>query len=115
MKNWRRRNFTVEKGIVKYYELFINDYPYGEREKGCFALTGYTLVEDPNPREPNQILLQSSENKQFDLLVQADDFKKKTTWITIFRDHISYADKYSVKAPERVAKSDAAFKTSQRF
>ena len=112
VKNWRRRNFTVEKGIVKYYELFINEYPFGEREKGCFALTGYKVVEDSNPREPTQILLQSNINKQFDLLVQADDNKKKNTWVAIFNEHIAYADKYDVKAPERL---DANHKTSQRF
>lgn len=113
VKNWRRRNFTCEKGVCKYYELFINEYPFGEREKGCFALTGYKVVEDANPREATQILLQSSENKSLDLLVQADDFKKKTTWVTIFKEHIAYADKYQVKTPERT--SELAHKTSQRF
>ena len=106
VKNWRRRNFTVERGVLKYYELFLPEYPYGEREKGCFSLQGYTVVENPNVREPLQILLQSAvspQNKQFDLLVQADDLKKKSTWLTIFNDHIAYADKYDVKAPERLA------------
>jgi len=113
VKNWRRRNFTCEKGICKYYELFINEYPFGEKEKGCFSLTGYKVVEDANPREATQILLQSSESKSLDLLVQADDFKKKTTWVTIFKEHIAYADKYQVKTPERTG--DLAHKTSQRF
>jgi len=115
VKNWRRRNFTVERGVLKYYELFLPEYPYGEREKGCFSLQGYTVVENPNAREPLQILLQSAvsaQNKQFDLLVQADDLKKKSTWLTIFGDHIAYANKYDVKAPERLG---GDHKTSSRF
>jgi len=45
-------------------------------------------------------------------LVQADDLKKKTTWVAIFREHIAYADKCNVKAPESV---DQAHKRTQRF
>ena len=176
VKNWRRRNFTVEKGVLKYYELFIKEYPYGEREKGCFSLKGYTVVQDTNPREPNQILLQSGENKTFDLLIEADDYKKKVrfgtvlagssavawrcwsallwpsvtgrgetahmhatttnpprptpslypppapllssqmTWVAIFSDHITYADKYNVQAPLRLNPAeDAKYRTTTRF
>ena len=112
VKNWRRRNFTCEKGILKYYELFTQEYPFGEREKGCFALTGYTVIEE-GLKEPTQILLKSAEQtRQFDLLVQADDQKKKNTWVTIFKEHVAYADKYKIKAPEKLEQSH---KTSSRF
>ena len=78
-------------------------------------MQGYTVVQDPNPREPNQILLQSAESKTFDLLVEADDNKKKATWVAIFSDHIVYADKYKVVTPQRLNPEDAKYKTSTRF
>lgn len=110
VKNWRRRNFTVEKGILKYFEMFINEYPFGEREKGVLSLKGYTVQD----KDATQVLLKSSERASLDLFLEANDEAKKAAWIAIFIEHIAYANKHSVAAPK--SSDDAKlFKTSTRF
>lgn len=112
VKNWRRRNFTVEKGVVRYYEIFIKEYPFGERLKGCLSLKGYSVVQENEVDKGNQILLKSGEGASLDLLVEAGDAAKRALWAEIFAEHVQYADLNEVVAPPAEANK---FKTSTRF
>lgn len=112
VKNWRRRNFTVEKGVLRYYELFTKEYPFGEREKGCLSLKSYSVVTFPEADKANQILLKSGESTALDLLVEASDAAKRALWVEIFTEHVVYADINQILAP---APAEGKFKTSTRF
>lgn len=96
-KNWKRRFFLLDKGLLTYYEKEEKKGSNkGENELGRLFLKNYTIVRP----HPDQILLQSTtDEKARKLLLECSDQVCQKAWIAAITDHINYVNAANVSAP----------------
>lgn len=97
VKNWKSRYFVLGKGLLKYYLLPLESYPYGQQLKGEISLENYRL-ETPESigHHKHTIALIATVSTKPNLNLSCDDELSRDAWTAALRSHIQYAQRPSV-------------------
>jgi hypothetical protein len=94
-KNWKKRYFTVELGLVSYFENEAEDPPYGKSLKGQMSLRGASLedyYDSSGNRDDKKVYVVAGEVGENDLLVEATNAFDARQWSICFDQHITFAN-----------------------
>jgi hypothetical protein len=89
VKNWKKRFFVLEAGVMTYYESSTDKPPYGVRKKGEMTLKGATAKV-----EKNNITISaegdSTREGQSSLTLEIRYPTEREEWLQAIRAHIAY-------------------------
>lgn len=93
-KNWKKRYFVLEKGVLTYFEKPALQEPYGKNKKGSLMLRPGMVCRE-NPAQ-NTISIECNDDEQIreggrNMLLEISHFGERGSWILALRDHISYS------------------------
>lgn len=92
LKNWKQRYFTLELGVIKYFEKIshVNLPPYGDGLKGTLSLKQVTII-DKTEGKKYRILINSLNKGDDDLLIGCENEKEHAEWLNALNYHTKYA------------------------
>jgi len=91
IKNWKKRFFVLNAGVITYYEKEINEFPFGDSLKGELNLANTEVIEENKKYNEKQIFIVSF-NGEYNLLMETESADDADDWIIEIRDHIKYAN-----------------------
>lgn len=101
IKNWKRRYFVVDNGLLCYFEKKLEVPPFGVNKKGECSLKGATACiatsdkfADGNAAEKAKriVITTSDASSDKSMLIEAMDEEEADEWIQSIQAHIEYAN-----------------------
>jgi hypothetical protein len=91
-KNWKKRFFVLDNGVLTYYEKDSKEVPYGRNMKGFVSLRmGMTCTEDA---VLNIISIGRGGEEQdggaANIVLEIPSFTERGAWVLAIKDHITY-------------------------
>lgn len=89
VKNWKKRYFVMELGVMKYYVSPLHHYPYGEELKGELNLAGYEVAV---VNRQGRIHLKHASGHFKEMMLECGEVQLVTVWLQALDEHIAYAN-----------------------
>jgi len=114
LKNWNKRWFVLEAGIIKYYEKELAQPPFGDSLKGELSLLSAVIDQVKGKCTDKQIYITSGSGDKDQLLMECETVEDANGWSVAINEHIRFMNPSSTATAIAEAKAKAAQANAER-